>query len=178
MRNDRNLMKPVLNLSPLAFSNPFHAQVVNNKGEVTWEDRGFNDIVDQGLNSLLDVYFRAQTQITVWYMGLIDGTGSQTLSNSDVAGTHAGWSENTSYTGGPTRKNWTSALAAAASRSISNSSTLDFAFTTTQTIHGIFIIDDATADTASEVLWATAPFSSEVTVNNGDTLKVTYTVSG
>jgi hypothetical protein len=166
------------NLSNLLFHNPFRAEVINAAGKTIWEDVGHNDIVDQGLESLLDVHFRAQTQITVWYMGLIDGTGTQTLSNSDVAGTHAGWTENTSFTGGPTRKNWTTALTAATSRSISNSTTIDFAFTTTQTIHGIFLIDDATADTASEVLWATAPFSSEVTVNNGDTLKITYSVSG
>ncbi len=160
------------------FRNPFQVQVVNSQGQVVQAAHGYNAIVNQGMNKLLDVFFRNQTQIPTWYMGLIDGTGTQTLSNSDVAGTHAGWTENTSYTGGPTRKNWTAALSAASSRSITNSTTLDFAFTTTQTIHGIFIINHATADTASEFLWATAPFSTEVTVNNGDTLKVTYTVSG
>jgi hypothetical protein len=162
----------------MAFYNPFKAEVVNSGGQVVQTVYGHNDIVDQGMNSLLDVYFRAQTQITVWYMGLIDGTGTQTLSNSDVAGTHAGWTENTSFTGGPTRLSWTGSLAAAAARSISNSTTLDYAFTTTQTIHGILVINHATLDTASEVLWSTAPFSTEVTVNNGDTLKITYTVSG
>lgn len=173
------ILKPIIRKAiKMWFYNPIKVEVVNSYDEVTQVAYTHNDIVDQGMNNLLDIFFRNQTQITTWYMGLIDGTGTQTLSNSDVAGTHAGWTENTSYTGGPTRKNWTAALAAAASRSISNSSTLDFAFTTTQTIHGILIIDDATADTASEVLWATAPFSTEVTVNNGDTLKVTYTVSG
>lgn len=161
----------------MAFHNPIQVQVVR-EGEVVQTAYGHNDIVDQGMNNLLDIFFRNQTQIATWYMGLIDGTGTQTLSNSDVAGTHAGWTENTSWTGGPTRPSWTGSLAAAASRSISNSTTIDFAFTTTQTIHGIFIIDDATADTATEVLWSTAPFSTEVTVNNGDTLKITYTVSG
>ena len=159
----------------IAFYNPFTAQVVRD-GEVVQTVYGHNDIVDEGMNSLLDVYFRNQTQIAVWYMGLIDGTGTQTLSNSDTQATHAGWSENTSWTGGPTRPSWTGSLAAAASRSISNSTTIDFAFTTTQTIHGIFVPSVSTGTTGT--LWSTAPFSTEVTVNNGDTLKITYTVSG
>ena len=160
------------------FYNPIKAEVVNSKGEVTQVTYTHNDIVDEGMNSLLDIFFRNQTQIPIWYMGLIDGAGSQSLNNTDKAGMHAGWVENTSFTGGPSRKNWTTVLAAAAARSISNSTTLDFAFTTTQTIHGIFVINHVTADTATETLWATAPFSTEVTVNNGDTLKITYTVSG
>jgi hypothetical protein len=162
----------------MAFYNPFVAKVVNGDGEVVQTVYGHNDIVDQGMNDLLDAYFRLGITGPVWYMGLIDGVSTQTLSNSDVAGTHAGWDFNGNFTGGPDRPSWTGSLAAAASRSISNSTTIDFAFTTTQTIHGIAIIDHATSDTASEILWSTAPFSTEVTVNNGDTLKITYTVSG
>jgi len=170
----RLFAKPIMKM---AFCNPIKAQIFHGD-ELLSTHYTYNGIVDQGIESLLDVYFRNQTQITTWFMGLIDGSGTQTLSDSDIAGTHAGWTENTSFTGGPSRKDWTAALAAAASRSISNSTTLDYAFTTTQTIHGIFIIDDVTSDTGSEVLWSTAPFSTEVTVNNGDTLKVTYTISG
>ena len=132
------------------------AEHFNKKGQLIGLYRCPNGIVDQGMNSLLDIYFRNQTQITTWYVGLIDGVGTQTLSASDIAGTHAGWTENTAFTGGPSRINWTSALAAAAARSISNSTTLDFAFTTTETIHGIMVINHVTADTASEVLWSTA----------------------
>lgn len=168
------IFKPAMKM---AFCNPIKAQIFHGD-ELLSTHYTYNGIVDQGIESLLDIMFRNQTQITTWYMGLIDGSGTQTLSDSDIAGTHAGWSENTTFTGGPSRKDWTAALAAASSRSISNSTTLDYAFTTTQTIHGIFIINHVTADTASEVLWSTAPFSTEVTVNNGDTLKVTYTISG
>lgn len=171
----KTVLKPVLRM---AFCNPVKAEVFNPFDKLVSTHYAYNGIVDQGMHSLLDIFFRNQTQITTWFMGLIDGAGSQSLSDSDVAGTHAGWTENTSFTGGPSRKDWTAALAAAAARSISNSTTLDYAFTTTQTIHGIFMIDDVTADTGAEVLWSTAPFSTEVTVNNGDTLKVTYTVSG
>jgi len=157
----------------MAFCNPIKAQVVRD-GEVVQTAYAYNDIVDQGMNSLLDVFFRNQTQIPIWYMGLINTSGAS-LSNSDTAATHT-WTENTAWTGGGTRLSWTGALAAAATRSISNSTTLDFAFTTTENIHGIFI--QSTSSGSTGTLWSTAPFSTDVTVNNGDTLKVTYTVSG
>jgi hypothetical protein len=109
-------------LNAAGFFNPIKAQVVNSEGVITKTTFTQNGIVDEGMHALLDIMFRAQTQSTVWYMGLID-TGA-TLSDSDTAATHAGWTENTSFTGGA-RQNWTSALSAAATRSISNSSTLD-----------------------------------------------------
>lgn len=161
----------------MAFHNPIRADVVNSHGIITQTVFTQNGITDQGMDDLLDVAFRAQTQHTVWYMALIDGAGTQTLAAADVGGTHAGWTENTNHTGGA-RISWTGSLSAASSRSITNSSTLDYAYTTTEEIHGIFLINHLTADTASEILWSTAPFSTEVTVNNGDTLKITYTVSG
>lgn len=159
------------------FCNPIVAQVHRADGSVGPKAFAYNDIVDEGMNALLDIMFRNQTQSAVWYMSLIDGVGTQTLSNSDVSGTHAGWTENVTHTGGA-RLSWTGSLGAAAARSITNTTTLDFAYTTTETIHGIWIIDALTGETGSDTIWSTAPFSTEVTVNNGDTLKVTYTVSG
>jgi len=159
-------------LNAAGFFNPIKAQVVNSDGVITKTTFTQNGIVDEGMHALLDIMFRNQTQSAIWYMSLID-TGA-TLADADTMSSNS-WDENLNFTAAA-RQNWTTALSAAATRSISNSTTIDFAFTTTQTIHGIFI-NDALTGTAG-TLWATAPFSTEVTVNNGDTLKVTYTVSG
>jgi len=169
----KTILKPVMKM---AFCNPIQAEVFNEANQLVSTHYAYNGIVDQGMNLLLDTFFDNGTTYT-WWMGLIEGSGAQTLADSDIAGTHAGWAVSEFHTGA-TRQSWTGALGAAATRSISNTTTLDFAFTTTQTIHGIFIINHATADTGTEFLWSTAPFSTEVTVNNGDTLKITYTVSG
>ena len=48
--------------------------------------------------------------------------------------------------------------------------------TGTAVIKGVFLNSDATGTAGT--LWATAAFASTVSVVNGDTLKVTYTVSG
>jgi hypothetical protein len=55
-------------------------------------DRGYafpNGIVDVGMNSLLDVYFHAQTQITTWYIALVNNSG-HTTANADTMASHTG----------------------------------------------------------------------------------------
>lgn len=131
-----------------------------------------NGIVDVGLNKILDVMFGAVTQITSWFIGLIDNSGFSALANADTLASHGGWNEFTNYTGN--RKAWS--VGAAASRSITNGTTADFAITGTGTLKGIFV-SNASSGT-SGTLWSTAAFGSTVAVANGDTLKVTYTVSG
>lgn len=133
-----------------------------------------NGIVDQGLNSILGVYFHSDTQIasTSWFIGLIDNSGFSALANGDTLASHAGWNEFTTYTGN--RLAW--GAGASSARSITNASTVNFPITGTGTLKGIFICSVATG--ASGTLWSTAPFGSTVAVANGDTLKVTYTVSG
>lgn len=134
-----------------------------------------NGIVDVGIHTLFDVFFRAGTQITTWYLGLIDNSGFTGLSNSDTMSSHSGWSESTIYSNA-NRPTWNSD--APASRQITNSTTVDFNINASGTIKGIFVTSNNTKGGTSGTLWATALFSSTVTVANGDTLKITYTVSG
>lgn len=141
-------------------------------GKVIGEYEFPNGIVDVGLNKLLGVMFNGVTPITTWYLGLIDNAGFSALAAGDTMSSHSGWTEATGYTGD--RKEWTEGAAAA--RAITNSSTVDFAMTGTAVIKGVFLNSDATG--TSGTLWATAAFASTVSVVNGDTLKVTYTVSG
>lgn len=131
-----------------------------------------NGITDVGMNDLLDVTFGNSTQSATWYIGLIDNSGYSGVANSDTLASHAGWSENTDYTGN--RQTW--GVGSASSRSISNGTTVDFAINATATLKGIFICNASTG--TSGILWSTALFSSTVSVQNGDTLKITYTVSG
>lgn len=134
-----------------------------------------NAIVDAGLNHILNTEFDSGTQVTAWYIGLVDNASFSAFANSDVMSSHTGWIENTNYSNG-TRPQWT--VGAAASRSITNASTVNFSITATVTIKGIFIVSDSTKGGTTGTLWSEAAFGSNVTCNNGDTLKVTYTVSG
>jgi hypothetical protein len=134
-----------------------------------------NGIVDVGLNHILDTEFNGGTPITTWYIGLIDNASFSALAAGDTMGSHAGWIENSDYTQA-NRVTWTSGAAAA--RAITNATTCDFSMNATKTIKGIFITSNNTKGGTTGTLWSTAAFGSTVSVNNGDTLKVTYTLSG
>ena len=152
----------------------FHVEHVRG-GEVIGKYEMPNGIVDVGLNSLLDVYFHNQAQITVWYIGLIDNAGFSALSNANTSASHAGWTESTDYDEA-TREEWVED--AAASRAISNTTPAEFTINDTVTLKGIFVISESTKGGATGTLWATAAFSSTVGVVDNDILRITYTVSG
>ncbi len=134
-----------------------------------------NGIVDEGLNHILDTQFAAGTPVTAWFIGIVDNSGFSAFADADVMNSHAGWNEFTTYTEA-TRVAW--AEDAASSRSITNTTSSDFAITGSGTLKGIFLVSNSTKSGTTGVLWATAAFASNVAVVNGDSLKITYTVSG
>jgi hypothetical protein len=135
-----------------------------------------NGIVDEGLNHILDTQFHGGTQVATWYIGLVNNSGYSAFADADTLSSHAGWAEFTSYTEA-NRVTW--AEDAAATRSISNSTTADFSINASGNLKGIFVSSNNVKSTGNTgTLWSTAAFSSVVATANGDTLKVTYTVSG
>jgi len=95
-------------MDKLKLKGAFHLEAIRN-GEVVWRENITNTIVNVGKNSILDIMFHGATQITTWYIGLIDNSGTK----SGTSGT----------------------------------------------------------------LWAATAFSTSASLVNGDTLRVTYTVS-
>ncbi len=152
-----------------------------------------NGITTEGKNFLLDVMFHGEAAFATWYLGLIDNTGFSALADADnydnINQAGNGWDEFDDYTdeanadSAVTRPAWTEGAASAAS--ITNSATVNFDITATGTVKGIFLCGGANAQTKGDhtagtanKLWATALFSGgDVAVQNGDQLKVTYTVS-
>ncbi len=135
-----------------------------------------NDITNEGKNYILDVMFHDQTQIasTSWFIGLISSSGYSALAAADVMNSHAGWTEFTGYSQS-TRVLW--GQGAPSSQSITNASPATFDITGGGTLKGVFITTNSTKSGTSGKLWATALFSADVPVSNGDQIKITYTVS-
>ena len=150
----------------------FFVEHRNKDGKLIGLYRIPNGIVDVGMDFLLDCMFTGGTQSVTWYIGLIDNSGYTGVADSDTLASHAGWTEFTSYSGG--RKTW--GPAAASGRAVTNAATVDFAMTSAGGVRGIFATNQASG--TSPVLWATALFSSSITVAISDVLKITYTVSG
>jgi hypothetical protein len=158
----------------LKLKGKFHAQHVR-AGKVIAEYDFPNGIVDEGLNHILDTEFHGGAAVATWYIGLVDNAGWTAFANADVMNNHAGWIECADYDE-TDRPAWTEGAAAA--RSMTNSVTVDFSINATVTLKGIFITSSLTKGGASGVLWSTGAFGSTVPLNGGDSLKVTYTISG
>ncbi len=147
-------------------------------GKVIGEYAFNNGIVDVGLNHILETQFHSGTQITTWYIGLIDSADYSALADADTMSSHAGWVENEDYTAA-NRPAW--GAGTASGRQITNASTVDFAMNATVTIKGLFICGGtgtATKGGTTGTLWSTGLFGTPVACNSGDTLKITYTIAG
>ncbi len=151
-----------------------------------------NGIVNEGKDSIFNVQFDAATQITTWYMLLIDLAGFTALASDDIYDdidqVGNGWDEYQTYTdpgnadSTVTRPIWNPDPASG--QSISNGTQEVFDMTGTGTVKGLGIVGGGAAPqnkgdhAATGTLWATALFDQGDTgVVNGDQLKITYTTS-
>ena len=126
-------------------------------------------IVNEGLNHILDVQFHGESQVATWYIGL---TNSGTIAAADTMASHGGWTEITAYDGN--RKEFVEG--AASGQSISNSgNAASFTMNAEATIQGMFLTSDATGSAGK--LFSAVLFSGPRTLQDDDTLAVTYTIS-
>jgi len=165
--------KLILPDNKLVFHNMFKLEHARD-GKIIDVQEFHNDIVTEGKNQLLDIMFRAQTQLTAWYLGLIDNSGFSALAAADVMNSHAGWTEFTNYSQA-NRVQWSPIAASAGS--ITNTTAATFDITGSGTLYGGFVTSNNTKAGTTGRLWATAAFNTTKPVANGDQIKLTYTVS-
>jgi hypothetical protein len=155
-----------------------------------------NYITDEGRQRLLEVMFHGGTAITSWWMGLVSSASFTAYAQADcyaqIGGTN-GWTEFTNYTddgnsnSASTRPAWGAGAATVNTHvaQVTNATTAVFDITNSGTVKGLFIVGGAAGcqtkgDNAASGgrLWAAAAFTAgDVAVQNGDQLKVTYTVT-
>lgn len=145
-------------------------------GSLKWEESNHNLVVNEGLKDMNDKYFSGAAYTAAWYIGLVQGPASgTTFAAADTLASHAGWTEDTAYTGD--RKTATFGAATTADPSvISNSgSPAQFTMNGTTTIGGAFLTNVDTG--TSGVLFSASDFQApgDRSVVSGDVLNVTYT---
>lgn len=151
------------------------AECFDKHGKLRWRESVPNGIVNLGYNDMLNIMFVAATQLTTWYIGLISDSGYSALGAANTMASHSTWNESVAYSEG-TRPQWTAGTSTA--KSTTNSSTVNFSMTTDATvIKGIFVCSNSTKSGTGGDLWATGLFAADQTLNNGDILKVQYTVN-
>ena len=161
-------------------SGVYHATCYDSEGNLKWSDTIENTVVTAGKNSLLDVYLRAQTQITAWYFGIISSVSYSAIAAGDTPSSHSGWRE-AGNANAPTYSEGvrqTAAWSAASSGSIATSSAASFSITSSGTVKGAFLISVSTKDGTSGTLYSAGLFTvGDKVVSSGDTINVTYTAS-
>lgn len=131
-----------------------------------------NLVVNEGLNSILDVVFHAETQITTWYVGLFEGNYTPVATVTAATITSAS-TECTAYDEA-TRVAYNEA--AASSQSITNSANkATFTINATKTIYGAFLASASAKSATSGKLMSAARFGASKSVVATDQLLVTYT---
>lgn len=140
--------------------------------ELLWEENNLHNlVVNVGLDYLLDVALSGATQITTWYIGLTDGT--PTLAAADTMASHAGWVEVTAYTEA-VRQTWVDG--GVSGQSVSNSASVaSFSINATTTVGGVFMASDNVKAGTTGTLYSEVAFSADRSLQNGDTLEITYT---
>ena len=144
-------------------------------GQLKWTDTYRNLTTTAGLNKYLDATLKTGLTSPTWYVGLITGPGAgNTYAAADVMSSHAGWTENTTYSN-VTRPQWNPGSVAAGSVDNSASKAV-FNISGSATIAGCFMVDNSTKGGTSGTLLGEGNFSGgDRAVQNGDTLNVTVT---
>ena len=159
----------------------FTVTCVGSDGVEKWSDTFHNLVVSEGLQNMNQTYFVGSGYTAAWYLGLVQGPGSgTTYAAGDTLATHAGWTElvpGTAYTGN--RKTATFGTATTADPSViaNTASPASFAMLVNGTVVAGAILASVNSGT-SGILFSAGDFTGgDKTVDNGDTLNVTYSFS-
>ena len=157
----------------------FHVRHLDKNGNLKAEFDVPNGITNVGKNHILGVEFHGDTQLTSWYLGLIDNAAFGSLNAADTMASHSGWNEldtasNTIYSQ-TTRPAW--GPDASSGQAITNGSPVVFSIIATAAAYGFFVTSNSTKAGTTGTLWTTAAFSAVCNLSNGDTLNVTYTIT-
>lgn len=152
----------------------YTAECIGADGAVKWVDEFENTVVTEGKAKLFNVSFASDTQVTQWFLGLVNNTPSPTFTNvADTMASHS-WTESVDYSNA-TRPQGT--FTTTATNSISTSAT-SFSMNASVTIAGAFLTTNNTKGGTTGTLYSAGAFSGgNRTVVSGDTINVTYTTS-
>ena len=153
--------------------NFYRAECIGADGKSKWVEEFGNLVVDEGLNDILEQYFKGAAYTAAFYVGLTDGTPTPAV--GDTLTVHAGWTEITDYDEA-TREVLT--LGAVATKSVDNSAVkASFAINASVTVGGVFVTPDSAKSGATEILYSVGAFAADKVLTAGDTLNVTVTLT-
>jgi len=158
----------------------FTIQCFDSEGNLKWEDKNHNLVVNGGLQDMNTQYFKGSAYTATWYIGLYGAGASNDPAAGDTAASHSGWTEVTPYSNA-NRPTATFGTATTADPSVidNSASPAQFDIDATATVGGAFLISDNTKGGTTGVLFSASDFASpgDRSVASGDTLNITYEFS-
>lgn len=158
----------------------FTAKCYDSAGNLKWESKSPNLVVNEGLQDMNSKYFLGSGYTATWYVGIYGAAASNNPAASDTAALHPGWTEVTGYSQS-TRPAAVFATPSLADPSVvtNTASTATFSINTTVTVGGAFLISNSTKGGTSGVLFSASDFQApgDRLMVSGDTLQVTYQFS-
>lgn len=145
----------------------FDVVCVGPDGRERWRDAAGNLVVTQGCTDLLERYFRGSSYTASWYL-LLKGSG--TVAAGDTLALHPGWSELTPYVGNRPSITWNGA-----SSGQIVSQQVSIPINASATVAGAGCCTVATGTIG--VLYNVGDFSAARSLQSGDTLNVTVTLT-
>lgn len=149
-------------------------------GNLKWEDKTPNLVVNVGLQDMNDKYFGGSSYSAAWYLGVYGAAASNDPAAADTMASHAGWTEVTDYSESTRPQcNFGSATAADPSVVSNTASVAVFTINGTTTIGGAFLTSDNTKGGTSGILFSAADFQApgDRSVISGDVINLTYQFS-
>lgn len=148
---------------------------VGADGKVRWSESFDNLVTTVGKNDMLDKYLAGSTWTTGTVYMMLKSTGSAAA--ADTMASHAGWTELNASASSGARQSVSFSAASAGSKA--TSAAVAWSITGTATVAGVAIVisGSATNGNTTGVLFSAGDFSASRSVQNGDTLNVTYSAS-
>lgn len=153
----------------------FFTRLLNPDGSVARDwDAVLNGATYQGLNYQLEAAHRGGTQVTTWYIALINGSGFSQVSVNDTAASHGGWTEYTAYNE-TARQTWTPGAAAngvivnSTPNTITNGGSLG-------SVQGLALFSVSTKSATSGTLFSTAVKNTPDSIAAGQTYQFYYEI--
>jgi hypothetical protein len=158
----------------------FTVQCFDSEGNLKWESKTPNLVVNVGLKDMNDKYFSGSSYSATWFLGLYGAAASNNPAAANTMVSHAGWTEVTAYSQA-TRPACSFGAATTADPSvISNSASVAvFSINGTTVVGGAFLTSNNTKGGTTGILFSAADFQApgDRSVVSGDVLNVTYQFS-
>lgn len=157
----------------------YHVVAHSADGTLKWEETFHNLVTTAGKNKYLDATLKTGLTTPAWYIGLVNGPGAgNTYAAADTMGSHAGWTENTTYSDS-TRVAWTAGSISGGSVDNSGAPAVFHINGAITNAGGCFLADNSTKGGTTGTLLGVGSFTNgdRTALQSGDTLTVTLTMT-